>query len=73
MKYEITSYEISPEETIDDDTYKVRISIFMKTTDNVIPSFGKDIEVISHNSQTGYEVDEQRQSEIQSFLNNLNL
>ena len=73
MKYEIINTYIGSEQTINDDVYKVVISIYLRTTDGVIESFFKEIEVESQNSQTGYEVDEQRETAISDFLTNLNL
>ena len=50
------------------DNYKVTITLGIHPTDNIANDFSKDIEVISNNSQTGFEVDIQRQQEIDNFI-----
>ena len=71
MAYELVDWLIKPEETIDEHTYKVGINIVIKTSDNVV-EFTRDIEVISFNSQTGYEVDQQREQAVTNYINQLN-
>lgn len=87
MKYELIKTDISPERTImqdildgneniigqePTDEYEVVITIGIHPTDGVAPDFSKDIIVTSNNSQTGFEVDIQRQQEIENYLNLIN-
>lgn len=73
MRFEILSKIISGEMVIDSDNYSVTISVYIKDTLDLIPMFVKNIEVISHNSQTGYEVDQQRQSVIDNLMIDINI
>lgn len=77
MKFEMTSYEISKERVVFEnnlptDNYEVTITIGLKPTNEFIPPFSKDIIVISNNNMTGFQVDIQRETEIQNFLNQIN-
>ena len=54
------------------DTYGVNISICLHPTDNVAPDFTKVIESVSSNTQTGTEVDAQRQKEVTDYIATLN-
>lgn len=54
------------------DTYGVNISIGVHPTDNIAPDFTKTFESISSNSQTGTEVNIQRQQDIQNYIVTLN-
>lgn len=78
MKYELYSYELLPEKSVlgennqPTDEYQVNIQIWVKPVDGIAPIFTKEITVVSHNSQTGFEVDEQRQSAIENFINGIN-
>lgn len=54
------------------DTYGVNISIGVHPTDNIAPDFTKTFESISSNSQTGTEVNIQRQQDIQNYIATLN-
>ncbi|MEI6184446.1 MAG: hypothetical protein WCP65_02890 [Bacteroidota bacterium] len=54
------------------DTYGVNISIGLHPTDNVAPDFTKTIVSVSHNSQTGFEVDAQRQQDVANYLAQIN-
>lgn len=77
MKFEMTSYEISKERVVFEnnlptDNYEVTITIGLKPTSEFIPPFSKDIIVISNNNMTGFQVDLQREIEIQNFLNQIN-
>lgn len=73
MKYELINKSISPEieiyeNGIKTDTYKVIITLGLHPTDNIANDFSKDIIVTSNNAQTGFEVDVQRQQEIDNFI-----
>lgn len=86
MKYEITQIDISSErvifkeiigenneiQKIPTNEYEVDITIGLKHIDNFIPEFSKTISIKSNNSQTGFEIDTQRQQEIQNYLNLIN-
>jgi hypothetical protein len=72
MNFEITSKTISPETELPNDEYSVTISLFVKETSGKIPLFQENIVVISHNSKTGFEVDEQRETAISDYLQRLN-
>jgi hypothetical protein len=53
--------------------YSVNITLALAPIDNdLIPPFSKDIIVVSNNEMTGYEVDKQRQSEIDKFMEKIN-
>lgn len=84
MKYTILRKDISPERVImhnitdeegtiisqePTDEYEVDITLGIKYENDFIPPFSKTITVRSNNSQTGFEVDIQRQSAIETFLN----
>ena len=72
MRYEILETQISAETTLEDDKYSVLISLNVKDNNGLIPNFTKWITVESHQSQTGFEVDEQRQAVIDNYLTLLN-
>ena len=84
MKYTILRKDISPERVImhnitdeegtiisqePTDEYEVDITLGIKYENDFIPPFSKTITVRSNNSQTGFEVDIQRQLIIETFLN----
>lgn len=87
MKYTISQTDISSERVImqnitdeqgniigqePTNEYEVDITIGLKHLDNFIPPFSKTIIVKSNNSQTGFEIDEQREQAIQDYLNLIN-
>lgn len=87
MKYTILRKDISPErlvmQDITDDEgnitgqeptneYEVDITIGLKHENDFIPPFSKTIIVRSNNSQTGFEVDIQRQQEIENYITLIN-
>lgn len=87
MKYTISQTDISSERVImqnitdeqgniigqePTNEYEVDITIGLKHLDNFIPPFSKTIIVKSNNTQTGFEIDEQREQAIQNFLNQIN-
>ena len=73
MKYELTEQPINITETeIDADTYSATITIFIKNTDGIAPSFNKQIEVVSTNAMTGFEVDEQRNKAANDYIAEIN-
>lgn len=87
MKYTISQTDISSERVImqnitdeqgniigqePTNEYEVDITIGLKHLDNFIPPFSKTIIVKSNNTQTGFEVDEQREQAIQDYLNLIN-
>jgi hypothetical protein len=72
MKYELINKKVSTEVDIDEETYQVDIHLSIKPDTDLVPSFIKVITVVSNNAQTGYEVDEQRTNEINSYLSEIN-
>ena len=69
-------------ETIDDvetvtgqeptDNYEVIITMGIHPTDGIGADFSKDITVTSNNSQTGFEVDEQREQAVADYMQSIN-
>ena len=73
MKFELIKYDIGIESNADEDgNYSVNITIGIHCTDDIVPDFSKDITSISNNSQTGYEVDTQRQLAVDNYLISIN-
>ena len=72
MKYEKTGLGYGVEQVIDENKYSINITIGLHPTDNIAPNFSIDIIVESDNSQTGYEVDEQRNKAIEDYLELIN-
>jgi hypothetical protein len=72
MKYEKIGLGYGIETVIDEDIYSINITIGLHPTDNIAPNFSVDIIVTSDNSQTGYEVDEQRSKAIEDYLELIN-
>ena len=72
MKYEKTGLGYGFETIIDENKYSINITIGLHPTDNIAPNFSIDIIVESDNSQTGYEVDEQRNKAIEDYLELIN-
>jgi len=72
MKYEKTGLGYGVETIIDENKYSINITIGLHPTDNIAPNFSIDITVTSDNSQTGYEVDEQRNKAIEDYLKLIN-
>jgi len=52
--------------------YSCIITIGVKPSNDLIPPFSKDIIVESNNSQTGFEVDAQREKAVEDFIKELN-
>jgi len=72
MKYEKTALGYGVEKIIDDNKYSINITIGLHPTDNIAPNFSIDIIVESDSSQTGYQVDEQRNKAIEDYLELIN-
>lgn len=72
MTYELVNKEVQFETPIDDEKYQVDILLTFKSSNELIPDFVKTITVISDNSQTGYEADEQREIEINAYISDIN-
>ncbi len=73
MKYEKIALGFSVEtETDTDNKYSIKITIGIHPTDGIAPNFSKDIVVISDNSQTGFDVDKQREQAIEDFMQKIN-
>lgn len=54
------------------DDYEVTITLGIHPIDGIGADFSKDIIVRNSNSMTGFEVDVQRQQEIDNYLNLIN-
>ena len=72
MKYETTEINYGIESVINENEYSINITIGLHPTDLIAPDFSKDIQVISKNSMTGFEVDNQRQKAIDDFMLSIN-
>ena len=72
MRYEIIETQISAETTLENDKYSVLISLAFKDNNDLIPNFTKWLTVESHQSQTGFEVDAQRETAINNYIAELN-
>ncbi|MES2397899.1 MAG: hypothetical protein V4549_17940 [Bacteroidota bacterium] len=83
MKYEIVKVDLNVEQPVmvegfdeenrqimivDPTRYKINLTVGLHPT-NGDPDFSKDVEVISFNTMTGIEVDEQREKAVQDFMN----
>ena len=66
-------YIVSQEKAIDSKSYSVKLTLILidDSNDN-IPEFSMDITSTSTNTQTGYKVDTQRESEISTYIETLN-
>tara|TARA_R110000868_G_scaffold244332_1_gene500517 strand:- start:4 stop:237 length:234 start_codon:yes stop_codon:yes gene_type:complete len=58
----------SVETILDIDTYSINITLPLQTNDSLAIPFSLSVEVISNNSQTGFEVDTQRQLAVDNYL-----
>lgn len=67
-----TDLGYSVETIIDENTYSIDITLPLQTNDELEVQFSKTITVISENSQTGYEVDLQRQEAINNYIIQIN-
>lgn len=81
MKYELTTqphsiltdaFIVSNENTLNDNEYSATITMFIHSVDGVSPTFSKDIEVISTNAMTGFEVDAQRNKAVNDYISEIN-
>lgn len=80
-KYKLVNYSVSAESQIGDrvngevimtDKYMATITIEIGSTDGVADNFIRTIQTISDNAQDGFEVDDQREAEVNAFVDNLN-
>lgn len=73
MKYELIRFDIGKETNTDEQgNYSVNITIALHPTDGIAADFSKDITVTSNNSQTGFEVDAQRQEAVNAYVAQVN-
>lgn len=88
MKYELIKTTISQEypctkdildeennvigQEADTEHYQVTITLGIKPTDGIAPEFSKDIIVTSSNALTGYQVDTQREQEVDNYMVSIN-
>lgn len=54
------------------DDYEVTITMGIHTTDGIGADFSKDITVVSNNSQTGFQVDIERATAIEEYMQSIN-
>ncbi len=54
------------------DNYEVTITMGIHPIDGIGADFSKDITVTSNNSQTGFQVDEQREQAVSDFIASIN-
>lgn len=54
------------------DSYEVTITLGIHPIDGIGADFSKDITVTSNNSQTGFQVDDQREQAINHYMQNIN-
>ena len=62
----------SVETVIDADNYSIDITLPLITNDALALNFSETITVISNNSETGFEVDTQRQTAVDNYLIEIN-
>lgn len=85
MRYELINYTLGAEpqvviteieegvaKDVTTDEYSVVIKMEIKDTTSLADNFFKEIIVTSHNNQTGFEVDAQRQLEIENYIKSIN-
>lgn len=85
MRYELINYTLGAEpqivkteinngiaEDVITDEYSVVIKMEIKDTTSLADNFFKEIFVTSHNNQTGFEVDAQRQLEVENYIKSIN-
>ena len=83
MKYELIKTDVSAERTVmqdiveiidkeETDDYEVTITMGIHPTDGIGADFSKDITVTSNNSQTGFEVDIQREQAVDDYMQSIN-
>ncbi len=73
MKYEYLTHTTNSETPSDENgNYLATITINIKCTDEIGPVFSKNINVVNNNSQTGFQVDEERQQAVNDYLTLIN-
>lgn len=72
MRYELINKELQDEAVISENEYKIIIRLEIKDTESIADNFFRYIDVASSNDLTGFEVDEQREKEVENFLLSLN-
>jgi hypothetical protein len=66
-------YIVSGHQAIDSKSYSVKLTLILIDESNEnIPEFSMELTSTSTNSQTGYKVDTQRESEIAEYIITLN-
>ncbi len=56
-----------------DEAYYVNVNLWIKEENDLIPPFQKLLPIVSLNSMTGFEVDEQREEFVTNFMASLNV
>ena len=73
MKYSLINFSCGVETMLDENNYTCPIKIEIHPEDGIADNFLKSIDVISQNSMTGTEVDEQRLQAVNDFMDLINL
>ena len=74
MQLQYLNYVVEAENQIDNDKFESVLTVYFKLaedTENIMGSSKGQIIVINHNSQTGFEMDSQRETESITFVENL--
>jgi hypothetical protein len=74
MKLQYLNYIVEAENQIDDDKFESVLTVYFKLAedkDNLFGSAKGQLIVINSNSQTGFQMDEQREKESITFVGNL--
>lgn len=72
MRYNLIQTAYANETMIDEHSYSIDIYLTLESTDGIAPYFSKMITVINLQSQTGFEVDAQRELEIKKYMESIN-
>lgn len=78
MRYEIIAIQGQGEQVFLDeknketDKYFIKIRLEIQDTESIADNFFRYIEVMSDNSMTGFEVDAQREKEVNNYLESIN-
>jgi len=72
MKYELISFKFSEDKNINADEYYVDTNIYIHPTDGIADDFMRQIKIVSNNSQTGTEVDNERIAAVNAYITLIN-
>jgi hypothetical protein len=74
MQFQYLNYVVEAENQIDNDKFESVLTVYFKLaedTNNIMGSSKGQIIVINYNSQTGFQMDSQRETESVLFVQNL--